>query len=56
MMGTHQYTFFKNIIVSILTIFGIAVIIFIILLGFQLIQQIYTFVYSVYKELSFRYI
>ncbi len=56
MMGTHQYTFLKNIIVSILTIFGIAVIIFIILLGFQLIQQIYTFVYSVYKELSFRYI
>ena len=54
MMEIHQYSFGKNILVSVLTIFGVAVILFLLLLGFHLLQQIYVVVYSVYKELTFR--
>jgi len=53
-MVIHQYSVKKTIAVVLLTIVGMGVISFIALLFFSLIQQLYAFFYSVYKELIFR--
>jgi hypothetical protein len=53
-MVTHQYTMGKTIGTSVLTIVGMGIIIFIGLLVFDLLQQMVTFVYTIYREIAFR--
>ena len=54
MMVTHQYTVKKDIITAILSIIGMAVIAFIIVLLFFLVQQVFGFITQLYTEISFR--
>ncbi|MCR5823913.1 MAG: YIP1 family protein [Lachnospiraceae bacterium] len=52
-MVTHQYTFKKTVLTCICTVVGMGIIMFIGLLFFTVIQQIITFVTTIYKELRF---
>ena len=54
MMVTHQYSVKKTIFTTILTIIGMAILLFIGLLFFSVIQQIVSFVVTIYKEVRFR--
>lgn len=53
-MTVQQFTFSKTIFTSILTIIGMAIMVFLALLFFSLIQQIYQFVLSIYNEIILR--
>jgi tetratricopeptide (TPR) repeat protein len=53
-MVTHQYSFSKNFLTSILSVVGIGVIMFLILLVLTIMQRMWVFVDMIYKELSFR--
>lgn len=53
-MIIHQYSFKMTIVSILLTFFGIAVILFLMVLLFSLFQQFGTFVSTIYKELLFR--
>jgi len=53
-MVVHQYTLPKTILTSVLIVIGMGLILFIALLFFSLIQQIYTFIYIIFKEISLR--
>lgn len=53
-MVTHQYTMGKTIATSLFTIVGMGLIIFIGLLAFDLLQQMISFVYVIYREIAFR--
>ncbi|MFD2874882.1 YIP1 family protein [Paenibacillus rhizoplanae] len=53
-MTVHQYTVLKTITTMLLTLAVVGIIIFLGLLFFNLIQQIVSFVYTVYQELSIR--
>ncbi|MEK4009604.1 Yip1 family protein [Paenibacillus sp. FSL H8-0122] len=53
-MTVHQYTVLKTITTMLLTLAVAGIIIFLGLLFFNLIQQIVSFVYTVYQELSLR--
>lgn len=53
-MTVHQYTVTKTITTMLLTLVVIGVIIFLGLLFFNLIQQIVSFGYTIYQELSLR--
>lgn len=50
----HEYTMGKMIKTTILTIIGAAIIVFIALLFFSLLQELGNFVYSIYREFSLR--
>ena len=50
----HEYSMGKMIKTTILTIFGALIIVFIALLFFSLLQELGSFVYSVYREFSLR--
>jgi len=50
----HNYTVTKAIGTAVLTFVSLLVILFLITLFFTLIQQLYTFINSIYRELSFR--
>ena len=53
-MVIHQYSVTKTIATCIVTIVGMGIIMFIGLLFFNVIQEILTFVTTIYKELRFR--
>ncbi len=53
-MVIHQYSVTKTIATCIVTIVGMGIIMFIGLLFFNVIQQMLTFVTTIYKELRFR--
>jgi len=53
-MVVHQYTLLKTLFTSVLIVVGMAVIIFIGLLFFSMLHQMYAFVYTVYLEISLR--
>jgi len=53
-MVVHQYTFSKTVASMLLTVFGIAVILFLTVLLFSLFQQVYTFFATVTQEILFR--
>jgi len=55
MINIHEYSPLKVIITTILTIVAIGVILFIALLIFTLVKQIYTFIYALLRELAKRY-
>lgn len=53
-MITHQYSVKKTIVTCIITIVGMGILLFIGLLFFSVIQQMLTFVLTIYKEIRFR--
>ncbi|HEY8348373.1 MAG TPA: YIP1 family protein [Clostridia bacterium] len=50
----HQYSLLKTFLTSICIVIGMGLIIFIALLFFSLLQQMYSFVYTIYKEIALR--
>ena len=50
----HQFTFGSLLLNLLLTVIGIAIILFLLLLGYSLIQQIITFIVTIYNEIVFR--
>ena len=50
----HQFTFGSLLLNLLLTVIGIAIILFLLLLGYSLIQQIITFGITIYNEIVFR--
>ena len=54
MMVTHQYSMKKTLLTTVLTLVGMAIILFIALLFFSVIQQFLTFIVTAYKEIRFR--
>jgi len=53
-MVTHRYDLKKNFFTTIFTIAGMVFIIFLSVLFFNLVEQIYTFVSEIYHELIYR--
>lgn len=54
LMAIHQYTLKKVILAILLTVFGMLVMAFLILMLYSLVQQIYVFAYTVFSEIKFR--
>ena len=54
LMMTHDYSFGKAVLTTVLILVGICLIIFILLLAISIVQNIYQFIYNIYQELSFR--
>ena len=50
----HQFTFGSLLLNLLLTVIGVAIILFLLLLGYSLVQQIITFVVTIYNEIVFR--
>lgn len=50
----HMYSAGKMISTTILTVIGAAIIVFVVLLFFSLLQELGSFVYSIYREFSLR--
>ncbi|MBP1907374.1 hypothetical protein J2Z32_004049 [Paenibacillus turicensis] len=53
-MTVHQYTVTKTLSTMLLTLVVMGIIIFLSLLFFNLIQQVISFIYTIYEELSLR--
>lgn len=53
-MVIHQYSVSKTIVTCAITVLGMAILMFIGLLFFNVIQQMVTFVVTIYRELRFR--
>ncbi|WP_027094543.1 Yip1 family protein [Cohnella thermotolerans] len=53
-MTVHQYTVLKTLTTIFLTIVCMGFIVFLCMLFFSLVQQMYSFVFTIYKELQFR--
>ncbi|MFA7076057.1 MAG: Yip1 family protein [Candidatus Izemoplasmatales bacterium] len=56
MLGIHEYGLFKTVLMFVFTVVAIAIILFIILLFFSLIQQVYAFAKSLYDEFVMRFL
>lgn len=54
MMTVHDYSFGKNIVVTVLTIAGIAFILFILLIFFNLTGRVQSLIVSIINEISYR--
>ena len=54
MMTTHNYSLGKAVITAILSLVGICIIIFILLLIASIVQGMYEYFFGIFKELSFR--
>lgn len=54
MMVTHDYSLSKSLLTTVLTLVGICLIVFIMLLFTSIIQEVYTFFNNAYQELVFR--
>lgn len=54
MISIHEYGLGKNILTIIFTLIAAAIIIFILLLSFNLFQTIYGFFYTIYQEITLR--
>lgn len=53
-MTVHSFTLGKTLITLLLTLVAMLLIIFILLLLVDLVNQVYSFIYSIYQELMFR--
>ncbi len=51
----HQYSGFRTIIALLITVIGLAIVVFVIVLVYSLIQEIYVFGNTIYRELLYRY-
>lgn len=56
LISVHEYGVLKCIGSIAGTFLALSVILFILLLGFDLYQQIYSFIYTIYREISLRYL
>ena len=54
MMTTHNYSLSKSVLTAVLTLVGICLMIFILLLMTNIMQQVIVYFYNIYKELLFR--
>lgn len=54
MMVTQQYSFGKSIATALLSIVGMGLILFVLLLLFYLAQQVYSFAFDLFTEIEFR--
>lgn len=54
MFYIHQFSFGSLVVNLILTVIGVAIILFLLLLGYSLVQQMSTFVVTIYNEIVFR--
>ncbi len=54
MYYVHQFSFGGLLLNLLLTVIGVAIILFLLLLGYSLLQQIITFVVTIYNEIVFR--
>ena len=54
-MTVHNYTLFKTLITLFLTLISMFILIFIALLLYDLYNQVYIFIYSIYTEIALRY-
>lgn len=54
MMSIHEFSVGKTILSLVITLFGIIVIVFLVVLIYSLMQQMANFILSVYKEIIFR--
>ncbi len=54
MMTVHDYSFGKNIVVTLLTILGIAFILFILLIFFNLVGRVQSLIVNIVNEISYR--
>lgn len=50
----HQLTFWRVVVNLLLTAAGVVIILFLLLLGYSLVQQVYIFLYTLYSEIAFR--
>lgn len=50
----HQLTVVKVLVNLALTAAGVLILIFLLILGYSLVQQIYAFLYTIYSEIAFR--
>lgn len=53
-MSIHEYTMFKSICTAVLTVFAIVIIVVIAILFVNLVQQVWGFVASIFREISYR--
>lgn len=53
-MVTHEYSLLKTVVTVIMILIGIVVVIFLLLLFYNLIQEMLSFLFNSYDELSFR--
>ncbi|MEE1026947.1 MAG: YIP1 family protein, partial [Acutalibacteraceae bacterium] len=53
-MTIHEFGFFKFIVMTVVIIFGMLICVFVIMMIFVLIQQLFTFIGTIYKEISYR--
>ncbi len=53
-MTVHEIGFFKFLTMTIVIIFGMLVCVFVIMMVFVLLQQLFTFIGTVYKEVNYR--
>ena len=54
MKACHQYTFTKTIVCIILTVIGMLLILFLLVLLMSLFQQVWLFFYTIYTEILYR--
>lgn len=54
MMVTHEYSFGKNIVVSLLTVVGIAIILFLVMIFFSLTGRMVDLITNIVNEITFR--
>lgn len=54
MLAVHQLSFGGTLLNLLLTVIGILVVLFLLLLGYMLLQQIITFVRTIWNEIAFR--
>jgi len=54
-MTVHNYSLVKTLFTLVLTFVAMLILIFLGLLLFDLVNQVYTFIYSIYTEIVFRY-
>lgn len=53
-MTAHEFGFFKFLVMTLITILAMFIVVFVILMLFVLVQQLTSFVGTIYKEISYR--
>ena len=56
LISIHEYGVLKSVGAIVGTVVAILIILFILLLAFDLFQQVYSFFYTIYREISLRYL
>lgn len=56
LLSIHEFGVVKSLLAILGTILSLLIILFVILLAFDLYQQVYSFIYTIYREISLRYL